>query len=151
MRRATAAFLLSFLFVFFAPIVRYKILNDCAALPGCLHLTSPHVAYFTGYNSIGLAVFKWGASWSNFLSYYSPPRIAINMSGSTSLLTASGALLFVLLPLSLLALAFISPDIIIGVRRLMSNLHSKRANGAALLKQTLIHSEAARLGENPHE
>lgn len=147
-RRAIAAFVFSFLFIFFAPIVPYKILNDCAALPGCL-VTSPHVAYFTGYNSIGLTVFKWGATWSSYLSRYSTPRMVINLSGTASVLTASEALLFLVLPLSLLAIALISQDIVSGVRHLKSN--PKRMEGTLSLDQSLICSEVARLGENLHD
>lgn len=141
-RRTMAILLFSFLFIFFVPIVPYKILNDCVVLSGCPHLVSPHTIYFTGYYSIGLSVFKWGASWSGFLSYYSPPRIAIGFGGSISQLTALGALLIVVLPLSLLAIALVSPEIVNGVRRLMSNLHSRRANENTLLKQSLTYSEA---------
>lgn len=58
-RMGVASFLFSFLFVFFLPLVPFKI-----AVPPCIvsGFGCPVMSgsYYTGYNSIGSEIFKWG-------------------------------------------------------------------------------------------
>jgi len=76
----------------------------------------PPSGYYTGLNSLGLILFKGGASWSNFLSYYSPPLFVTNIAGSMGQLTAFGALLLVAFPIVLSAVALILPEMRNGMR-----------------------------------
>ncbi|MDH2901802.1 MAG: hypothetical protein PXY39_12610 [archaeon] len=112
-RMGVASFLFSFLFVFFLPLVPFKI-----AVPPCIvsGFGCPEMSgsYYTGYNSIGSEIFKWGASWQNLGQYYVPPAISYNMSE----LTAMGALFFIALPAILAGVWTISPEIIGGVHDL---------------------------------
>ncbi|MDG6908329.1 MAG: hypothetical protein JRN20_21370 [Nitrososphaerota archaeon] len=119
-RVGIAIFLLAFIFVFFVPIFPYKTPVVCPLGSHCLYI--PSGTYNTGYDSLGLIVFNWGSSWSSGAQwpYYLPlPKVMISLETSLDQLTGGlGGLFLTVLPISLLAVALISPEIISGIRHL---------------------------------
>ena len=110
--------LIAFLFVFLVPVLPYRIPAMICPLPpgtglindwGCHPV--PSGRYYTGYYSLGLVIFKWGALW-NPPAYYS----VMSIGGPAFLLTV--------LSVSLLSVLLMSPEIMNGIRHLTSNLNS---------------------------
>ena len=121
-RVGVAIFLVIFLFVFFVPIIPYKTPVICPIGSHCLYV--PPGTYNTGYDSLGLIVFKLGASWWSGAQwpYYLPlPSAMISLETSVDQLTGGlGSLFLAALPISLLVVVLISPEIVSGIRHLKS-------------------------------
>jgi len=70
----------------------------------------PVSGFYTGYNSLGLLFFHWGASLDTSfdVATYVPPIVMMNVGGSPSYLTAFGFSMFILLPIALFIAALLS-------------------------------------------
>lgn len=136
-RIGIASILFGFLFVFFLPLIPFKIAVSC---PAC---NSPVGGYYTGYNSIGLEIFKWGASWQNFGQYYTVPVISV----SGGVLSVGGVLFFLVLPASLIAAWIVIPELISGIRGFRLGFKSilTKAKERLNVKRQKTKSEAIQL------
>lgn len=112
-RIGVALVIFSFLFVFVLPLIPFKIAvppctGSAPILFGCPDQVGGH---YSGYNSVGLLLFKWGASWQNGQGYASP-----FVTGSS----IPGLLFIILLPSMLAGIWTMSPEIIDGMHSLKS-------------------------------
>ena len=114
-RLGVAVAILSFLLAFFIPVFPYKMATDCTPPPSGFYTCGATLTlgFFIGFNSLGLNLFHWVASWdSSFGSgTYVPPVITYAIDGGWSQLTASGIFVLVILPiLAFLAASLIFPE-----------------------------------------
>lgn len=98
-----------FVFTFFVPIVPYRTQAVCTSMFCGL---TPIGGFYTGYNSLGLILFHWGASLDTSFgdSTYVPPIVMMTIGGEPSYLTAFGVSMFILLPLALLIATLLIPE-----------------------------------------
>ncbi len=92
--------------IFFVPLVPYRIQEVC---PSFFCGLIPSGGFATGFNSLGLLFFDWGASLDTSLGWitYVPPIISITRG---DVLTAFGVWIFVLLPIILLMPFLLLPE-----------------------------------------
>ena len=116
-------------FIFFAPLVPFRTQAVCSSMFCQL---MPTGGFYTGYNSIGLLLFHWGASLDTSfgIATYNPPIIIVTLGGSPSLLTAFGVWEFILFPITLFISALLSPEefhlISTGISRLRQLKHNSQ-------------------------
>ncbi|TMI13866.1 hypothetical protein E6H33_09510 [Candidatus Bathyarchaeota archaeon] len=114
LRLGIALTLALLIFIFFVPLVPYRTQAVCSSSFSCP--LTPVSGFYTGYNSLGLLFFHWGASLGTSFgdATYTPPIVMTTLGGSPggspSQLTAFGVSLFILLPIALLIATLLSPE-----------------------------------------
>ncbi len=130
LRWGAAASILATLFAFFAPIIPYSTRVICSGLYG----NCPNNGHYTGFNSIALALFNWGGSYSSQShGYYfstlvlGPYQYLIGTTGYTTSFIIPGLAIILLSLCSLVIL--LSPEIVDGTYYLSTVVSEKLGRG----------------------
>lgn len=99
-----------FLAFFFLPLIPFAKTLHFSCVFSCP--PSPPGGSFSGYDSIGYLLTGWGASYSAWLGGYLPPAISLSSSQGPITLTAFGALVAVVLPIAVVSVGVLAPQIV---------------------------------------
>ena len=107
----------AFVFVFFVPILPFTqvVTPTCSAPgPGGISFCSamPWGGSYSGYQAIGFLLTGWGATYSGWLGGYVPPPISFDFGSGYSTLTAEGVVFSVLLPIAVVSIWLLSPELV---------------------------------------
>jgi hypothetical protein len=130
-RFGLAGLILAALFVFFAPLIPHHVALNCPVPSyGC-----PTPGDFGNYNSLGLAVFGWGAAYSFGATTYSPPLVNFVSGGELNSMSPFGALFSMVIPLIVASIGLLAPEIVGFSRAARAGL---AGFGAAVLAFSII-------------
>jgi hypothetical protein len=100
--------MLAALFVFFVQFIPHHVTVSCPVVSyGC-----PTPGDFGNYNSLGLAIFGWGAAYSFGASTYSPPLVNFVSGGELNSMSLFGALISIIVPLIVASIGLLAPEIV---------------------------------------
>jgi hypothetical protein len=99
---------LAALLVFFVPFIPHHVTVSCPVVSyGC-----PTPGDFGNYNSLGLAIFGWGAAYSFGASTYSPPLLNFASGGELNSMSPFGAPISIVVPLIVASIGLLAPEIV---------------------------------------